>query len=345
MGVVIETVTKIRRRILEATDISEATDEQKDSVWNELTSSARPSIDFFVMVCLSAVIATLGLLINSSAVVIGGMLIAPLMLPLMAISLATVKGDFKLFSRGLETELKGLGFAVLVAIVVAYFVPVTMPLPAEIMVRTRPMLLDLLIALAGGVAGSYALIRGMGSRLPGVIIATALLPPLSTVGIGLVLRRADIALGALLLFAADIIAINLASSVMFWIFGFSPKWSELADKKIEKRLRVSAILLLVISLPLAWIMWDSINTAGTQHTIETVLSAQIEGIEGAKLVECEYERKNGMLTVTATIKSPKDIDVERTNEMKTALEKNLNEPVDLDLYVSIVKLVEPPPEE
>ncbi|MEW6329736.1 MAG: DUF389 domain-containing protein, partial [Candidatus Micrarchaeota archaeon] len=201
--------------------------------------------------------------------------------------------------------------------------------------------LDLVVALASGAAGAYALCRkNISAALPGVAIAVAVMPPLSVIGIGIALKMPNIAVGGALLFAANIIAINLAGSFIFWLMGFSPKLSLSAEKETRSRLKTSAVLLLVILVPLAWIMLDSINTANTRTTVERVLGAQIEGIEQARLVEFGFETgRSGALKVSATVDSPKKITQEKADEMKVALEKNLKTAVDLDLNVNEVTLL------
>ncbi len=323
-------IEKFVKNLLEEID-----EPRKEEVTRQLEESANPCKDFFIMVVLSAVIATLGLVMNSPAVIIGAMLVAPLMTPIMAISLATVKGNLNLFRKAVEAEIKGIILAVMLATVLALFIP-NAGATSEVLARISPTPLDLLVALASGAAAAYALARpNIGAALPGVAIATAIMPPLCTVGVGIALRRYDIALGAFLLFAANIIAINLAGSLIFWLLGFSPVWSEISRKDMISKIQTSALLLLLVLAPLAWIMYDSMSQTSMRNAVDEVLNAQISGIEQAKLsyFAVEHGKNGGPLHVSATIESPKQITADKAGEVRVALEKKLGTPVQLDLKV------------
>ncbi len=320
--------------------VSEINEKEKQKVHDEISAGSRPSKDYFIMLVLSVMIATLGLLTNSATVIIGAMLVSPLLTPILGISLGAIKGDLHLFRQGIESEVKGITLALGIAIIITLILPNT-TITNEILSRTHPTPLDLVIALASGAAGAYAICRkNISTTLPGIAIAVAVMPPVSVVGIGVALKRPDVAFGGLLMFAANVIAINLAGSFMFWLMGFSPRWSKWAEKKTMDQLKTSAILLLIILVPLAWIMWESINTANTEVTVERVLNSQIEGIEQARLVEYGFEKGgNGALKISATIDSPKEITLEKTDEMRIALEKNIGTKVELDLKVNEVKWI------
>ncbi len=173
---------------------------------------------------LSAAIAGLGLVNDSAAVVIGAMLIAPLMTPLLANSAAIVEGWPRRFGESLLTVLLGAALGIGVGVVIALAIPSVqagMLLPGEIIGRTEPNLVDLAIALAAGGAGAYVMIRSeAGSALPGVGIAVALVPPLATVGITLGIGQTELAGGALLLFATNWLAIVFAAGIVFALAGF-----------------------------------------------------------------------------------------------------------------------------
>ena len=159
--------------------------EERSTVYQQSREGARADIDFFVMITLAATIATLGLLLNSAAVIIGGMLVAPLMSPVIGIALAIALGNVRLLRDALESTFKGIFLTVVVALFLASIVPLGEP-TGEVLARTSPNLLDLMIALASGAAGAYAVSRkDVSAALPGVAIAAALVPPLGVVGVGL----------------------------------------------------------------------------------------------------------------------------------------------------------------
>ncbi|MCL7454243.1 MAG: universal stress protein, partial [Anaerolineae bacterium] len=149
---------------------------QQIEVYKAIRDGAQPSVDFFVMIGLSAAIAAIGLLQNSPAVIIGAMLVAPLMAAIFGLSLGVVRGDPRLLRRAFTATLQGMLLAIAVAALLTLIIPEN-GLPGEVLNRTRPTLLDLGVALASGAAGAYALCRKeVSAALPGVAIAAALVP-------------------------------------------------------------------------------------------------------------------------------------------------------------------------
>ena len=194
------------------------TRERRADVRLGLRESSAPDFDYFVLVILSAIIATLGLLIDSAAIIIGAMLVAPLMSPIIGLGMASITGDDQLLKDSLSSVFRGAVVAVGISFLVALinrFLPfvILQPIPDEVISRTIPGPIDLGVALAGGAAAAYALaMPNISAALPGVAIATAIMPPLSAVGIGLALGRWDVAGGAFLLFVTNAVSITFAAS-------------------------------------------------------------------------------------------------------------------------------------
>jgi len=218
---------------------------------------------FVTLIVLSTVIAALGLVANSAAVVIGAMLIAPLMTPILGVAVAIVLGQ----PRRLVTSIGLIAAGVLLAIGAAYVVTAIAPatvtadeLTSELLARTEPSLLDLGVAVAAGLAAGYVLVHPKaGSSLPGVAIAVALIPPLATVGIALELGADSQAQGALLLFATNLLAIVLAAMIVALASGFTPiRFHEALRHGTGGGLAVTAVMLVLVAVPL------------TIHTIEVV---------------------------------------------------------------------------
>ena len=312
---------------------------EKDAISKEIAGGSHPSNEYFTMLVISAIIATIGLLTNNVAVIIGAMLVSPLLMPIIGISLGAVKGDIKLFSSAIEAEAKGVAIVIVLVALLTLLVP-NATVTSEILLRTAPTPLDLFVALASGTAAAYALTKkSIGAALPGVAIAVAVMPPLCVVGIGFALKQPVVALGGALTFLANIVAINFAASAVFWLMEFSPRWS-FAEEETKKKLQTSAVLLLIILVPLAWIMWQSIESSSISSTTEKVLASQLDGILGARLTDVSFEHaKDGSLAITASLDSPKPITQEKAEEMRLALEKNLGSRVSLSLDVNYVDLV------
>ncbi len=235
------------------------TDDQRQQVLDDLFPADHRAVQyvkrFATLLVLSTTIAAFGLLANSSAVVIGAMLVAPLMTPMLALSSSLVYGEMRRFLGSLLLIVAGtlaaIGVGWLVTLVASGGISAN-ALDSEILARTSPALLDLGIAIAAGLAGGYVLThKGSGASLPGVAIAVALVPPLATVGVTLKLGATDLALGALLLYTTNLIAIVLSAAVVMMASGFVPEQVRaIAKGKFRLRLLPWAIALLIVAVPL-----------------------------------------------------------------------------------------------
>jgi len=142
---------------------------EKDAICAEISGGSHPTNEYFTMLVISAIIATTGLLTNNVAVIIGGMLVSPLLMPIIGISLGAVKGDFELFSSAIEAEAKGVAIVIVLVAILTLMVPNAV-VTGEILMRTAPTPLDLFVALASGTAAAYALTRkGISAALPAIL--------------------------------------------------------------------------------------------------------------------------------------------------------------------------------
>ena len=307
---------------------------EQAEVYKKIHRGARPSVDFFVMMGLSAVIASFGLLQNSPAIIIGAMLVAPLMSAIMAIGLGITMGNLRLLRRAIEATLKGAALAIAVSILAGLVVPTGGP-TAEILARARPNLLDLGVAIFSGFAGAYALCRqDLTEALAGVAISAALVPPLSSVGVGLALGNIGIASGAFLLFLTNLIAIGGSSGVIFLLVGFHPERGEQKRAKIFRRGIIGiVILVLTISVPLTWLTVQSIQQAKLQHTIDSALSTQAKRY-GWEVVHWSIEKANDhTLHLDVTVRSTHAVRYEESVALQKQVALQLQRPVSLRLSV------------
>ena len=307
--------------------------EERWDVREEISQGAQPGVNYFVLIVLSCIIATLGLLLNSGTVVIGAMLVAPLMSSIFAFSLGLVLGDVRLMRLSIEAVLKGMALVVIIAAFIGVLSPFK-ELTDEIMAHTQPTLLDLAVALASGMAGAYALARkDVSAALPGVAIAAALTPPLTAVGLGLAVGDARVAGGAFLLFAANIAAISLAGVLVFMLLGIRPQIRQPeAQRHIWRGLIGFALLLLVIAIPLAVIMNGIVRETAARQAIQEVLKAQVAAQEG-ELVEFEYREERDGLLVIATVRSAQSFDQVVVDHLAEALSGRLDRPMTLEVVV------------
>jgi uncharacterized hydrophobic protein (TIGR00271 family) len=188
---------------------------------------AEPTLDYVMMIIFSAGLATLGLLANSTAVIIGAMLVAPLMSPLSAMSIGLSTGRTALARRASLTLLIGIATALGISLTIG--VLFTIPSPTdEMLARGNPSVLDAMVALVSGLVAGYGAGRkGVSAALAGVAIAAALMPPVCTIGLGLAMQDFSLASGAALLFITNIIFIVVAQYVIFVWMGMRRAGDEL----------------------------------------------------------------------------------------------------------------------
>ena len=229
---------------------------------------ARLDKKFLLLIILSAAIATLGLLQSSTAVVIGAMLVSPLMGPIMGVGFGLATIETNLIRRSLLTLAAGMAVAILVAMLIIWLSPIKDVTP-ELRARTQPTLLDLGVAVVGGIAGVYAIMRKLSGVMVGVAIATALVPPLSTVGFGLVTGRMDFALGAALLFLTNTLAIAFAATIVARLTHFGPS---LARQHTAVQAVGIVAALGILSIPLALSLNNIVREIGARTTVQTELN-------------------------------------------------------------------------
>jgi len=198
----------------------------RESLYEEVVKGARIDFNFFLLVILSTVVASIGLIEDNIAVVIGAMVIAPLLGPNLALSLGTALGDAELMSKSIRTLGLGIFIAIGISVNIGWFWPGELS-SNELMARTEANLDSIALALASGAAATLSLTTGLSSVLVGVMVAVALLPPSVTLGIMLGKGEIQLAVGAGLLLAINIVCVNLASKLVFIVKGFQPRtWLE-----------------------------------------------------------------------------------------------------------------------
>ena len=219
---------------------------------NELATvdSIRKGVEFkganLWILIFAIFMASLGLNVNSTAVIIGAMLISPLMGPIMGVGLSVGMNDFELMKRSLKSFLITTAFSVTTATVFFLFTPIA-EAQSELLARTSPTIYDVFIALFGGLAGVVALsTKEKGNVIPGVAIATALMPPLCTAGYGLASGNLIYFLGAFYLYFINSVFISLATFIGVRLMHFQRK--EFVDKNREKKVRKYIVLIVILTM-------------------------------------------------------------------------------------------------
>ncbi len=244
-------------RILQGTDVSESEIRVlQDKLLFDRIPVRERYVRFFVLLFLASVIATYGVVSDSVATIIGAMIVAPLMTPIMAVSLSAVTGDSPNIVRSMLLVVAGTAMVVGTAYLLAAVLPgiVQTAGNSSILSRTSPGLVDLVIALAAGAAGAFATGReDVSDALPGVAIAVSLVPPLAVVGACLSARELHEAWGALLLFLTNFLAIVAAGLIVFAIMGYGRAAFDSARSKTRKRTVTAVVIsVLLICVPLGF---------------------------------------------------------------------------------------------
>ena len=219
--------------------------EARETLYASIEKNARLDTNFIVLLVLSTIVAAIGLIENNVAVVIGAMVIAPLLGPNIAFGLGTALGDIALMRKSALTTSVGIVLAVSMSVVLGISWPFDISSP-ELTARSQVGLDSVALALASGAAAALSLTTGLSSVLVGVMVAVALLPPAVTLGLMLGLGESNLALGAGLLLAINVVCVNLAIKVVFFVKGIRPRtWWE---KKKAKRAMTIYILVWFLTL-------------------------------------------------------------------------------------------------
>ena len=230
--------------------------EERRDLHEVLERGGRLSVDFVMMLMLSTSIATLGLIQSSTATVIGAMLVAPLMTPLLAIGMALVQANNQLFRKAVAAASAGIVGALGASMLIALLSPWS-DLSAEVVARGGPNTFDLGIALLSGVAAAFALSRaGLSGTLVGVAIAVALVPPLASVGIATVKGEFGVALGAGVLFLTNLLAIIIGAGLVFRVVGLD---ASRRGRGTPRWVILSALVILVALLPTVGVLFSNLR--------------------------------------------------------------------------------------
>ena len=294
--------------------------QQKDEVRKAIQAGAALTPTYAVMNLLATVIACYGLLVDSTAGVIGAMVVAMLLGPIVGVGLALVDGDLPLLRKSLFAELVGVMMVMGTAFIIG-LLHGDVPLGPEILARTRPGSADLIIALAGGIAATIASLSGSASlSLVGVAIATALVPPLATCSMLLAHGETELAFGAFLLAFTNMVAIQLSSSVVFWITGYG-KWKRFwfAGYRVLLQNLVSVALLVVLGVVLGVSTTRTVRRVIFETKVRKTLQECLQKYPGAYLAEVRFDRADNQTLVRAVIRSPIHFSAQDVADMERQL--------------------------
>ena len=285
---------------------------------------------YLMMTVISAAIAVLGLMLSSPAVVIGAMLVSPMMGPIVALGFSLALLDWARLKQSLTCLAVGVATALTVAILLTLVSPLKEP-TSEILARTRPNFFDLLIAVFSGVAGAYAVIRERGETIIGVAIATALMPPVATVGFGIGTGDLSIAIGAFYLFMTNLVAIALSATLTAGFYGFRPRLMERPSPwRGMAVLAVFVLLSIPLVISLRAIGLESRATAETRTAVADIFAGADSRVT---LVDV---RSEGRGVTVSTLVSTKKLVGDAQKQLQDRLSAALHTPVTATLDQVVV---------
>jgi uncharacterized hydrophobic protein (TIGR00271 family) len=288
------------------------------NVYDALSQAAQPTSEYYILIVLSSVIATAGLIQGSTAAVIGAMIVAPLMTPILSFSIATLRGDLGLIRTSTASIAKGTLIAIGISAVLTKLIPFT-AYSAEIMARTKPSLYDIIVALAAGTVGAYGYAnRKISSTIVGIAIAVALVPPLCTVGIGIGGLDFRIAGGAATLYLINLVAISLAGSVVFWRMKIQPldADAEVIRRRALLQIITAIVILLAIAVPLGFYTWNIYRLDKEKSTIVSEMKGRLSRWE---ITDVQVVKEADDYVLTAVITGPRAPDPSGIADLKRSL--------------------------
>ncbi|MEP1471016.1 MAG: TIGR00341 family protein [Halieaceae bacterium] len=305
---------------------SHATEEEYRDLFVALRENAMPSTSFQVLTVLSVLLALAGMYANSAPVIIGAMILAPLMSPIISMSMGMARMEFVLLRNSMKTLAIGIGWALGWAVLVAWLMPLSIETP-EMQARMSPTLLDLFVAVISGIAGAYAFAKEeIAKSLAGVAIAVALVPPLSVMGIGLGWADWDMAIGATLLFSTNLIGIALAASVTFLVLGFAP--FHLA----KRGLMFASAMMVAIAIPLT-IAFSGLTQQG--NLLNQVPTGIVTlGGQQVRVGHVEVIAGSPPL-VRLSLSAPNQVGTAQVDELKQLISERVGETIELEADVSL----------
>jgi uncharacterized hydrophobic protein (TIGR00271 family) len=302
--------------------LSRAATEDFKELSYTLRENAQPTAPYLTLMVLSTLLATIGLFASSAPVIIGAMILAPMMAPIISLSMAVLRQDASLLRNSART----LGFGVLVALgfsaVAGWLMPLQVVTP-EISARLSPTLLDLGVAVISGCAGAYAHAReDIAKSLAGVAIAVALVPPLAVAGIGIGWMNGAMLWGAGLLFLTNLAGMVLMASLTFLFLGFAP------FRGAQKGLIVTLIVVGVLCIPLAL---GFARMTEDQRIVRSLEGMIIERVTIRDVVV----RRGNPVQLSMRMISSSAIDDETLDAIKLVIEEHIRRPVMLETTIGI----------
>ena len=304
--------------------------DRHQKVINQISEETNADLDFYTLSIFATIIITLGLILNNNAVVIGGVLLTPLVWPMLAIALGMVRGSIRLFEKGLFNIIKIL----LLTLVISYLIGLISPFKevgTEILTRTQPTILELIIALVAGFMAAFVIsYPKKSSFIAGIVIAAAVVPPLCVIGISFAHNNLEQAAGAFLLFIANIIAVVLSAAFFFYLAHFKQLESDIVKERRKGHFIWTIVFLIVILIPLLIITKSTIKQENRYRLTRQVI---ITNIDEASLIELVIKEKENTLYIATTLRARNNLNSREMDRLISLLSDNLESSVNLQVTV------------
>ncbi|MEL6352540.1 MAG: DUF389 domain-containing protein [Cyanobacteria bacterium J06627_28] len=319
-----------RKKYLEGRRVSpQAHQHMQDSLMDD----AELDYDYVVLTVGACLIATLGLLSNSAAVIIGAMLIAPLMSPIRSVAFGILEGDLDLVLAGLKALGVGTGIAIALSAMIG-FGSGFLEYGSEVLARSSPTLLDLGIAItAGGISGYGKVQTKLSSTLAGTAIAVALMPPLCVVGLGMAQFNASLTLGASLLYCTNLLGITLACMLAFFLAGYSP------FRRARRPLSFVVLLTSLLVVPLGLGLVELVRQNQLEANVKRALLEETKTFQNMQLVSSYTNWQASPPEVSMVVNASEPITPRQVMLLEEYIMRRMNQPFRFIFTVSEVKEV------
>ncbi len=316
--------------ITQVTKVLKLRNERQAIILDTISEHAKPDVDFYLLSVFSSIIITLGLIRDNTAVVIGGMLIAPFIWPILQLALGVVRGQPISLRKGLMTALK----AALIFVAVSYIITVVWPVfevGREILQRTEPTLAELVIALSSGFIGAFIISwPKIISALGGVLIAAAITPPLGVLGITLALGNFEAFMGAFLLFLANLIAITFGAAILFFLIKIRPLKSEKTPSRVMRNTVWAVIFFVLITIPLSYFFIDIAKINRQKFIIQDVIE---ENMPESVIRDLQVSHSQNSVHAKITVEYTEEVTEWKVDRINDIISDKLNKSVDLEMYI------------
>ena len=312
-------------------------DETRLKAIEKIREGVRFDFQYFTLFILSIIIATLGLIINNGAIVIGAMIICPFIWPVIGLSLAMVTGNMKLLRKSAFILLISIVIAVSFSTIISLFSPFQ-DLNTEISARISPTIIDLIIALATGLVAVLIMCWSrLFGILAGVAVAASLLPPISVTGIGLAFWRMNVAYGSFLLFLTNLVAVIFVGMIAFALLGFARRKHLDKIESFKYGLLILLIFIILLSIPLVIILRQLMYENTAESAAREIIYDQLNDISSEIKIDsldmATFKLSSPSIDITSVIHAPADVRI--TLEEKNAITQELSDALNKEINLSL----------